>query len=166
MNLHNGLDGIDLFLVGGFAEYLHNPTNPLTWDVDICVIVDESIDYKRIKTILDDSLRIGLDIGILLDQKAVTPYLAAMASWCDANPTKRKTIKGIKRFVNSWLARAQDRGGSPQAKQQGKSDSIRAKTIDMQLTDISWLDGDNYLMMKQHYLNTRGFYFDGELKNA
>ena len=74
-NLHNGLDGIGVFLVGGFAEYLHNPTNPLTWDVDVCFIVDESIDYKRIKTILDDSLRIGLDIGILLDQKAVTPYV-------------------------------------------------------------------------------------------
>ena len=74
-NLHNGLDGIDVFLVGGFAEYLHNPTNPLTWDVDVCFIVDESIDYKRIKTILDDSLKIALDIGILLDQKAVTPYV-------------------------------------------------------------------------------------------
>ena len=74
-NLHNGLDGIGVFVVGGFAEYLYNPRNPLTWDVDVCFIVDESIDYKRIKTILDDSLRIGLDIGILLDQKAVTPYV-------------------------------------------------------------------------------------------
>lgn len=74
-DLHNGLEGIDLFLVGGFAEYLHNPTNPLTWDADICFVVDESIDYTHIKRILDDSLRIGLDIGILLDQKAVTPYM-------------------------------------------------------------------------------------------
>ena len=74
-NLHNGLDGIGVFVVGGFAEYLYNPRNPLTWDVDVCFIVDESIDYKRIKTILDDSLKIALDIGILLDQKAVTPYV-------------------------------------------------------------------------------------------
>jgi hypothetical protein len=38
--------------------------------------------------------------------------LAKMESWLDANPSKRKTSKGIKRFVNSWLSRAQDRGGS------------------------------------------------------
>ena len=74
-NLHNGLDGIDVFLVGGFAEYLHNPRNPLTWDADVCFIVDEDVDYNRIKTILDDSLRIALDIGIFVDQKAVTPYV-------------------------------------------------------------------------------------------
>jgi len=74
-NLHNGLDGIDVFLVGGFAEYLHNPRNPLTWDADVCFIVDEDVDYNRIKTILDDSLRIALDIGIFIDQKAVTPYV-------------------------------------------------------------------------------------------
>ena len=74
-NLHNGLDGIDVFLVGGFAEYLHNPSNPLTWDADVCFIVEESVDYKRIKRILDDSLKIALEVGILLDQKAVTPYV-------------------------------------------------------------------------------------------
>jgi len=92
--------------------------------------------------------------------------LMAMESWCDANPTKRKTKQGIKRFVNSWLSRAQDRGGSPQAQKQNKSDSIRAKSIDMQMTDISWLDGDMQLMMKQYYLDKFGFYYDGELKNA
>lgn len=92
--------------------------------------------------------------------------LLAMESWCDANPAKRKTKKGIKRFINLWLTKAQNQGGSPQAKKQIKSDSIRAKSIDMQMTDVSWLDGDKQLMMKQHYLNKVGFYYDGELKNA
>ena len=92
--------------------------------------------------------------------------LLAMESWCDANPAKRKTKKGIKRFINLWLTKAQNQGGSPQAKKQIKSDSIRAKSIDMQMTDVSWLDGDKQLMMRQHYLNKVGFYYDGELKNA
>ena len=92
--------------------------------------------------------------------------LMAMESWCDANPTKRKTKKGIKRFVNSWLSRAQDRGGSPQAQKQNKSDSIRAKSIDMQMTDISWLNTEDQISMKQYYLDKFGFYYDGELKNA
>lgn len=92
--------------------------------------------------------------------------LAAMESWCDANPTRRKTAKGIKRFVNSWLARAQDKGGSPQAKAKSKNTSIRNKSIEMQMTDISWLDGEDYEMMKQYYIQKRGFYYDGGLING
>ena len=42
----------------------------------------------------------------------VTQELNAMANWCEANPAKRKTKTGIKRFINSWLARAQQKGGS------------------------------------------------------
>ena len=33
-----------------------------------------------------------------------------MAGWLDANPSKRKTKRGILRFVNGWLAREQDKG--------------------------------------------------------
>ena len=35
-----------------------------------------------------------------------------MRGWLDSNPTKRKTRGGVARFVNSWLSREQDRGGS------------------------------------------------------
>lgn len=31
-----------------------------------------------------------------------------MIGWLDANPTKRKTPRGITRFMNNWLSRAQD----------------------------------------------------------
>lgn len=30
-------------------------------------------------------------------------------AWCDANPTRRKTKRGAKRFLNGWLSRSQDR---------------------------------------------------------
>ena len=33
-------------------------------------------------------------------------------AWCDANPTKRKTRKGVERFINGWISREQDKGGS------------------------------------------------------
>lgn len=42
----------------------------------------------------------------------VMQQLRSMRGWLDANPSKRKTKAGIKRFVNGWLAREQDRGGS------------------------------------------------------
>lgn len=32
-----------------------------------------------------------------------------MRGWLDANPKNRKTARGIKRFINNWLARDQDR---------------------------------------------------------
>lgn len=42
----------------------------------------------------------------------VIQQLRNMKGWLDANPTKRKTRRGIEKFINSWLAREQDRGGS------------------------------------------------------
>lgn len=33
-----------------------------------------------------------------------------MRGWCLSNPKKRKTKRGITRFVNSWLSREQDKG--------------------------------------------------------
>lgn len=35
--------------------------------------------------------------------------LAKMRAWLIANPTNRKTARGIMRFVNNWLSRGQDR---------------------------------------------------------
>ena len=45
--------------------------------------------------------------------------LRKMKGWLDVNPAKRKTKRGVLRFVNSWLAREQDRG----RQQETKSDS-------------------------------------------
>lgn len=41
----------------------------------------------------------------------VIQQLRGMKGWLNANPTKRKTKSGIKRFINSWLAKEQDKGG-------------------------------------------------------
>ena len=85
--------------------------------------------------------------------------LNAMESWLDANPTRRKTPKGIKRFINSWLARAQDKGGSPQVK--AKTTSSKAMSIDDKLADVSWiLHEGTKLKAKEFYLKSKGYYFD------
>lgn len=42
----------------------------------------------------------------------ITQELKKMAAWSDSNPTKRKTRKGIERFINNWLSRTQDNGGT------------------------------------------------------
>ena len=38
--------------------------------------------------------------------------LFRMNAWLNSNPTKRKTRRGINRFINTWLSKVQDKGGS------------------------------------------------------
>ena len=86
--------------------------------------------------------------------------LAAMDEWLYANPKRRKTQTGIKRFVNGWLNRADQTGGqSPFTKQPNQS-SIRDRSLAMSLTDISWLDEADKESMRKYYLNKCGYYWD------
>lgn len=39
----------------------------------------------------------------------IVQELRKMKGWLNSNPTKRKTRRGIKKFINSWLAREQDK---------------------------------------------------------
>lgn len=42
----------------------------------------------------------------------VIQELRKMKGWCNDNLNKRKTRNGIKRFIGSWLSKAQDKGGA------------------------------------------------------
>ena len=42
----------------------------------------------------------------------VPQELRSMRVWCLANPKRRKTAKGVRRFIAGWLRRAQDDAGS------------------------------------------------------
>jgi len=93
--------------------------------------------------------------------------LSAMESWLDANPTRRKTKGGIKRFVNSWLARAQNQGGSPMVRRSTDGTSLRSMTLPMQLSDISWIPEEDKPRMIEFFLAKYGHYYsDGELHHA
>lgn len=48
------------------------------------------------------------------------PEFKKMALWCENNPAKRKTRRGIARFIANWLSRAQDKGGRPSAQPQAQ----------------------------------------------
>lgn len=51
----------------------------------------------------------------------VLKELRAMKGWLTANPKRQKTMSGINRFINSWLAKEQDRGGKKP--QNGRDDA-------------------------------------------
>lgn len=63
----------------------------------------------------------------------VEQELRRMIAWLDSNPTKRKTRRGIERFINSWLARTQDSGGS-----KGQKEVSEAVGNNAYNTDEGW----------------------------
>lgn len=60
----------------------------------------------------------------------IMQQLRGMKGWLNSNPTKRKTRKGIRRFINSWLSKEQDKGGSIKYEPSNRTDaenSVSAK---------------------------------------
>ncbi len=82
--------------------------------------------------------------------------LNAMAGWCDANPSKRKTRMG--QFCNSWLNRAQQNGGkSPFAPEKKNTTTVSTREM-TSLDDLSHLFLDTP-EIREHFLNKFGQYF-------
>lgn len=91
--------------------------------------------------------------------------LLSMESWLDANPSRRKTKRGMKKFIDSWLKRAAESGGSPMAKQ--RKQSSRDIPIEHKLADVSWVQNvESKERAKEFYLNKNGYYFDGKLEHG
>ena len=51
----------------------------------------------------------------------VEQEIRSMAAWADANPTKRKTRRGIEKFINGWLIRSQKEQLSSSEKETDKN---------------------------------------------
>lgn len=51
--------------------------------------------------------------------------LKKMVGWLESNPKKRKTRRGISRFINNWLSNAQDKGGSKNSNGQYQSQTAQ-----------------------------------------
>ena len=63
----------------------------------------------------------------------VQAQLLEMKAWAICNPNRRKTAKGMPRFINSWLSRAQDRGRvsgtDSEAKERQRIERIRRNPL-------------------------------------
>lgn len=55
----------------------------------------------------------------------VQQELRKMIAWLDSNPQRKKTRRGIDRFINSWLSKEQDRGGKYRNGQQTPVEPVR-----------------------------------------
>ena len=54
-----------------------------------------------------------------------------MRAWSLSNPSKRKTHRGIRRFVNSWLSKEQDKPENQRAKKKTSFSNFQERTYDM-----------------------------------
>lgn len=68
------------------------------------------------KLILNDKTYFDVTESMLAKYRELYPAvdidqeMRKMIGWCDGNPVKRKTRRGIKAFIANWLSKQQDRG--------------------------------------------------------
>lgn len=113
-----------------------NPKNPLVFletqksqdkdkekekDKDKKEKISTDVDIQKKAAVISLLLNDGTEYGV--EQEAIEKWenlypavnvmqeLRKMAGWLDANRTRRKTRRGIEKFINGWLAREQDKGG-------------------------------------------------------
>lgn len=86
---------------------------------DICTEPEESVSMPPVISLtLNDKSLHNIFQSDIDDWKGLYPAvdilqeLRKMKGWLDSNPTKRKTQRGIMRFINGWLSREQDRSGT------------------------------------------------------
>ena len=93
----------------------------------IYLILNDKSQYPIYQTDIDKWQTLYPAVNVL-------QQLRAMSGWLDANSEKRKTRKGVKRFINNWLSREQDKGGN---KQYGTG-TMGASTNDYSMSYQAW----------------------------
>lgn len=73
-------------------------------DVEALILNDGS-EWRPTEALFAEYVRLYPNVD-------VKQQFNVMRGWCISNPKKRKTRRGITRFVNSWLSREQDKGGA------------------------------------------------------
>ncbi len=74
-------------------------------DSMISLILNDKTEFPIFQNQIDEWSELYPAVDILQE-------LRNMKGWCISNPAKRKTKSGILRFVNSWLAKKQNKGYS------------------------------------------------------
>lgn len=90
--------------------YSTEPEKPTSAPPVITLPLNDNTDYGITQDEVDHWKELYPAVDVMTE-------LRKMKGWCEGNPAKRKTRRGIMRFVNAWLAKEQDRGGSRKASQ-------------------------------------------------
>lgn len=88
--------------INTFDQSSEKQTSEQEADVE-AIILNDGSEWRPSKALYAEYVRLYENVDI-------KQQFRAMRGWCISNPKKRKTKAGVKRFVNSWLAREQDKG--------------------------------------------------------
>lgn len=88
----------------GNKKYCTEPENPPSAPPVFTLPLNDNTEYGISQNDIDHWKELYPAVNIPVQ-------LRKMRGWCEANPTKRKTRRGIGRFINTWLSKEQDRGG-------------------------------------------------------
>jgi len=91
-----------------------NPSEPKA-DVS-ALILNNGEEWKPNQLLYEEYVKLYPNVDI-------KQQFNAMRGWCISNPSKRKTARGIQRFVNTWLAKEQDKGYTHNTKNINKEDA-------------------------------------------
>ena len=78
---------------------------------EITITLNTKEEYPIYQSDIDEWKELYPSVDIIQE-------LRKMKGWCNANPSRRKTSRGIRRFINNWLAKEQDKGGNISAKRE------------------------------------------------
>lgn len=88
--------------INTFARSSGGQTSEPEADVEALILNDGS-EWRPTEALFAEYVRLYPNVD-------VKQQFNVMRSWCLSNPSKRKTKRGITRFVNGWLAKEQDKG--------------------------------------------------------
>ena len=106
------------------AQSSEKQTSEPEADVEALILNDGS-EWRPTSALFAEYVRLYPNVD-------VKQQFNVMRGWCISNLQKRKTRRGITRFVNSWLAKEQDKGGY---KQNNNSQSVHTKRMEELLNE-------------------------------
>lgn len=86
----------------------------------------------------------------------VIRQLAAMRQWCLANPTRRKTVRGVLSFCNTWLSKEQDKPHPAARGSPGKPEKfdptayVNRNRVSQHASDPNIIEGRIFEVVRDH----------------
>jgi len=88
-----------------FSSELEKPSSPEAEPFVFHIPLSDKTQFGITQTDLDKWKDVFPAVDIIQELKRI-------ALWCEDNPTKKKTRRGVGRFISSWLERKQNKGGN------------------------------------------------------
>ena len=85
-----GIPSIDKYSIGKNSIYIEP------------IPLNDGTEYLPTEAEISEYTRLYPSVDIITEFRKIR-------AWCLSNPTKRKTKAGVKRFINNWLSREQDK---------------------------------------------------------